>query len=227
MKKPIIISDFDGTISRQDVNDTIHMHFGDEKTVEIEEQFARGDIGCYDSLSFHYDRLKLSQSEFEEFVKNNIGIDSYFKDFYRHFIKENNLEIVIVSGGFVNYINILFAKNNIKFEEPIYANELKFKNNDIEVEFLHNIKKEECHQDFGVCGNCKYKIIKKYKKKKKPLIYIGDGLTDRCPAFEVDWILAKKNKSLEKYCEKNDLDYFSFTDFKEVKNILTKLIFEN
>ncbi|MFW6390186.1 MAG: HAD-IB family phosphatase, partial [Halanaerobiales bacterium] len=161
MKRPIIISDFDGTITRQDVNDTIHMYYGDKKTEKIEEKFARGEIGCYDSLSFHYRRLKISRGEFREFVLNNIEIDPYFKEFYYNFIKRNKLDMVIVSGGFINYIKILFDKYNINFEEPIYASNLIFKEDEIEVDFIHEIKGKDCHQDFGICSNCKYKIIEK------------------------------------------------------------------
>mgnify|MGYP006297260519 CR=1 FL=1 len=224
MINPIVISDFDGTITEQDVNDAIHTYYGDEKTMEIEEKFANGEIGCYDSLSFHYNRLKIDESEFKKFVKNNIDIDPHFKDFYKNFIIKNNIEFAIVSGGFINYIKILFKRDNIDVDIPVFANKLKFRGKDIEVNFLHEVKENECHQDFGICGNCKYKIIEKYKAKNKPIIYIGDGLTDRCAVLEVDLVLAKKDHSLEEYCQEEDLDYYVFEDFKDVTQILKNII---
>ena len=232
MVKPVIISDFDNTITQKDVNETICFYYGDQKTEQIEEKFSRGEIGCYQSLSFHYSRLKISEKEFEEFVKKNIEIDTYFKHFYDK-IKKERIKFAIVSGGFINYIKILFEKYDIKMKHLVYANKLHFKDNNIEVDFLHEINEDECHQDFGICGNCKYKIINQYKveiadrKSKKgnqqsQLIYIGDGLTDRCVAEEVDILLAKKGGSLEKYCQSKNLNYYSYKNFRDVEKMIDR-----
>ncbi len=223
----IIISDFDGTITQTDVNNTIHFHYGDEKTAEIEEQFSRGEIGVYQSLSFHYNRLKISEKEFKEFVLENIEIDPYFKKFYK-MINNKDLDFAVISGGFINYIEMIFDKYNIDMKHPIYANKLLFKeNNNIEVKFAHEVSQKECIRDSGYCGNCKYRIINKYKnqKNKDKIIYIGDGLTDRCGARQADIILVKSGSSLLDYCQDNNIEYYVFNNFKEIKEIIKELIF--
>lgn len=218
----VIISDFDGTIALQDVNDTIHFTFGDEKTHHIEELYKKGKIGVRESLQKHYQRLHMPQPQFSKFVKENIEIDPYFKHFYEK-VKDNDVEFAIVSGGFINYIETLFDHIGLEIEHPIYANRLHFKNTHIEIEFLHQIDEvNQCHREFGVCGNCKYKIIEKYKNENKPVIYIGDGYTDRCVAEEVDLLLAKKDKALAQYCRKKGLNFMEYRDFADLIEIIFK-----
>ncbi len=220
MKNLLIVSDFDGTISLQDVNDSIFTNLGDEKSQDIEELFQNEEIGLKEALSRHYNRINLSEKDFVNYVKDNIKLDPYFLDFYKRAINDK-IDIVVISGGFKNYINILFAESGIDFKKEVYANELKFVGDRIEVNFLHDI--EQCHEKFGVCGNCKYKIIKDYKSQGCSIIYIGDGLTDRCVAGEVDYMLVKENTSLEIYCNNNNIDYTSFRDFNDINRIVQRI----
>jgi len=210
-----VICDFDGTISLQDVNFNLFQYFGDEKNQKIEEAFQNDEMGSLQSMIAHYNNLDLSKREFENFVKNRIELDPYFAKFYQ-LIKENNIDFAIVSAGYINYINLLFEKYNIKMEDPVYCNKLIFKDNKIDIEFLHSITEDECTQDYGICGNCKRQIIEKYIAQGKYVIYIGDGLTDRCPAKKADKLFTRKGSRLEKYCQENDINFTSFGNFKKI-----------
>ncbi|MBY8992878.1 MAG: HAD-IB family phosphatase [Candidatus Lokiarchaeota archaeon] len=105
--KLLIISDFDGTISLQDVNDSIFNNLGDDKSQEIEILFQNEEIGLKEALRRHYKRINITEEEFVDYVKNNIELDPYFHNFYKRTI-DNNIDLIIVSGGFINYIDILF-----------------------------------------------------------------------------------------------------------------------
>ncbi len=215
--KLLIISDFDGTISLQDVNDSIFNNLGDDKSQEIEILFQNEEIGLKEALRRHYKRINITEEEFVNYVKNNIEIDPYFHNFYKRTI-DNNIDLIIVSGGFINYIDILFNKIGLDFKKDVLANKLQFTGDSIELSFLHDIV--QCHEKFGVCGNCKYKIIREYKTKGYSIIYIGDGLTDRCVAREADFLLVKVDTSLSKYCSNNNINFISFKDFEDVNRIV-------
>ena len=114
----------------------------------------------------------------------------------------------------MNYIKPLFNKNNIKIYFKIHANRLNFDVKNISTSFLHDVK--NCHQKFGICGNCKYKIAQDYKNMFDQVIYIGDGLTDRCVADLADVLYVKSESNLEQYCRENNIKYTSFASFLDL-----------
>lgn len=215
----IILSDFDGTISVQDVNNAIFSRFGDSYSYIIEDKFKNNLISDRKALTKQYKRLNLRKQEFVNFIKNNIRLDPYFKIFYKN-INREKFDFVIISGGFLEYIKITFEKEKIEYNDEIFANSLKFKEDNVKPIFLHDIR--SCDEVFGPCGNCKYKMLKKYTDRE--IIYIGDGLTDRCVSKMVDYLLVKKDSILKKYCKKNEIDYLEFTSFKEVNEIINNLL---
>ena len=54
------------------------------------------------------------------------------------------------------------------------------------------------------------------------LVYIGDGISDRCPVRYADVIFAKR--SLIVYCQKENITYHEFKDFNDVRMRLEVLI---
>ncbi|MCK5085877.1 MAG: 2-hydroxy-3-keto-5-methylthiopentenyl-1-phosphate phosphatase, partial [Melioribacteraceae bacterium] len=77
---------------------------------------------------------------------------------------------------------------------------------------------EECK----ICANCKRNHILNNSSDDDFTIYIGDGLSDTCPAQFVDFIFAKR--SLLKFCEKNRISYFPYNNFYDIKNRLDELM---
>lgn len=217
MKKPFIVCDFDGTISLQDVNDKIFQIFGDEHSYQIEADLQAGKINDREALLKQYQRVKMSKAEFENFIQTEILLDPYFKDFYQ-LVTKYKVKFAIVSGGFENYIQILLEQYQIGFTDLIYANRFDFRNGQIELTFFHDLT--ECDQTFGVCGNCKSQIISELKLEDYQIIYVGDGLTDRCVSAQADLLFARKDSSLEKYALANNFEYISFSSFKEIINVL-------
>lgn len=216
-KNTAVYSDFDGTISRSDVLVKIFDEFGNKKVRQLEKDFVSGNISDREALLKKWEQIELTCQDFEDFVLSEIEIDPYFKKVVDE-ILAREIDFSIISGGFVNYIRLLLKYNNIKINFPVYGSRLEFSAGNVIPNFLHNI--DSCHQSFGVCGTCKWKIIKKNINEEQKLIYIGDGLTDRCPAEEADIIIVRSNSLLEEYCTQNNLDFYSFNDFADVERLL-------
>ena len=213
----IVFCDFDGTISEEDVLDKVFNHFGDEEVHKLEEKFKQGVIDDKETLIKKWQRISLSEKKFKDFIFEQVRLDPFFDQFY-NLLKKQGIKLIIVSGGFNNYIKLLLKDLGLTREVEVFGNYLEFKNGLVIPHFLHDI--DSCHQHFGVCGSCKYQVLNKYKTSGKKYLYIGDGLTDRCPAEEADLVLAKKGELLEEYCQQNEISYFSFANFKEVIEIL-------
>ena len=119
---------------------------------------------------------------------------------------------------------LLILKNNGFELLTVYANQLIFKTeNEIYPEFLYYGK--GCLN----CANCKGYHIAESRKDGELVIYIGDGLSDRCGVEQADIIFAKDD--LRKYCLKNNLPFYNFKNFndvlKKIEELNQKLIQSN
>jgi len=216
----LVISDFDGTITIKDVNDALFDEFGDRKNELIEKRYQKDLLGHREALEQHYSRLEMSRDDFETFVIENIDLDPYFAEFYS-FINDQGLEFAIVSGGFLNYIRLLFKREKIEMKHPVYANEILFTDGFYKLNFYHDL--DSCPVGLNTCGNCKHKLLENFKQKYKEIIYIGDGWTDRCAAQLADRLLVKEESSLEAYCQREHLDYELFSTFQDILAWFKKL----
>lgn len=215
MGKSIVVAcDFDGTISVKDVNGSIYDDFGNEKTQEIENKYRESIIGLRESLYLQYKLIGIDERTFNKYVYEKMDIDPYFFEFY-DYAKDNGIKVVIISGGFINYVKILFDKNNRKLDMPIYSNKLGIENGIMLPQYG---EVPDCIKHYGPCGICKYKYIMDFKKENI-VLYVGDGHTDRCAAESADMVFAKE--SLEKFCIESGINYIKYDTFKEVKDCIS------
>ena len=163
----------------------------------------------------HFKALDLNKEEYKEFILENIEIDPYFPQFCRK-VKRQNISFKIISGGFINAIEAILERAGFNSEEfEIYANRLLFEDEGIKVVFHHKLP--ECSQEYGPCGNCKVDHLKAIAEGKK-IVYIGDGLTDRCAGKAADLIFAKGD--LKEFLNQRSQDHVFFSNFKEVETRL-------
>jgi 2-hydroxy-3-keto-5-methylthiopentenyl-1-phosphate phosphatase len=209
----VIVIDFDGTITRQDSNALLVEIFGDEYNQEIEQRFIAGKMGTREAMEKHFANLKLTQQQYNDFILQEIEIDPGFHDFYRN-IRRHNLPLAVVSGGFINAIEAVFQREGLSLP-TILANKLVFSPEGIRNVFYH--KRPTCSMEYGPCGNCKADHIRRYKQDYEHVIFIGDGLTDRCAARIADAVFAKGR--LASYCRENYLPYREFEDFSELNQL--------
>jgi 2-hydroxy-3-keto-5-methylthiopentenyl-1-phosphate phosphatase len=128
---------------------------------------------------------------------------------------------VIVSGGFINYVEILFDKYNRKIDMPIYSNKLGIEDGIVLPQYGEI---PDCTKYYGPCGICKNKYITNFKKEGT-VLYVGDGHTDRCAAESADMVFAKDN--LEKFCIESGIKYVKYDTFKDVKDCLSSKEFRD
>jgi HAD superfamily hydrolase (TIGR01509 family) len=102
-------------------------------------------------------------------------------------------------------------------EIPFYANHTHFHKGDgMEVSFPYF--NEEC----GLCGTCKKRLVQIHRKAYDSILFIGNGISDRCAAREADFVFAKD--SLYTYCIDQDITCHFFANFHEILGDLKKRI---
>lgn len=216
-KDTIVVCDFDGTISVKDVNVSIFRAFGDDKNRIIEERYRNSEIGLRESLYTQYENIGINEAAFRKYVEEQMEIDTTFFDFC-DYAESHGIKVVIVSGGFINYVRILFEKYNKKLSVPIFSNVLGITDGKVLPQYGEI---PECIKSYGPCGICKYKYIMQYKKDYR-VAYVGDGHTDRCAAEAADIVFAKDN--LAKFCRENNMDYFYYDTFGDIKDKLMRIL---
>jgi 2-hydroxy-3-keto-5-methylthiopentenyl-1-phosphate phosphatase len=213
--KHLILCDFDGTISIQDMGYVLVTQFASDEWKSIDRDFREGKIGSKEAYSRIAKILSGDEPTIHRFIQEHSNIDPSFPMFYEY-CREKGMDIKIVSDGLDLYIKKILEIHHLS-KIPFYANVTHFlKGKGIEITFPHS--EEEC----GLCGTCKKKLIQIHRKKYDTIFFVGNGLSDRCAAQEADFVFAKD--SLYHYCTEQDIPCHFFKNFHEVLGDLKKKI---
>lgn len=182
-KQAIVFFDFDNTITDSDILDDIIERFSvDQNWIRFEEDWSSGRIGSKECLEGQLKSIRVTKQVLSNYL-STIKLDPSFGKLLT-LLKKNETEFVIVSDSFSFIIKEILRHNGIRGIQ-IYANEIKFRGDRLIPSFPYLSK------DCTRCAHCKKKHILEHKDKKT--IYVGDGLSDICPAQESDVVFAKGN----------------------------------
>lgn len=208
MKKIAILCDFDGTVAREDVGNLLFQTFSDAKEcLDTVDQWKQGLISSRDCLNREAELARVSREALDEFITHR-ELDPYFKDFV-DFVGRRGMEIVIVSDGLDYYIERMLLRSGLAHID-FYANVLHLNDHSLHVRFPY-YDMLDCRS----CGNCKTFHMEKYKANGYFVVYIGNGLSDRCPSKYADFVFAKGD--LLDYCKKNGVESTEFRNFRDVE----------
>ncbi len=213
--KRVVFSDFDGTISSKDVGYNMFRHFSGGKSLELIPKWKKREISSRQCLTMEAEMSPLTEAELYDFL-DTIEISSGFVSFVGA-CRENEIELMILSDGLDLYIDYLFKKHGIS-DLRVMSNSGTIQDGHIEITFPY----DNTHCDY--CGNCKGERIAEYRAQQKApveVLFVGDGYSDACAVTESDIVMAKKD--LEEHCQKNNISYYTYTDFHDVTNRMTAL----
>lgn len=203
---PIILCDFDGTISLRDVTDILLTHFAKEGYEELEEEWLTGVIGSQECMSKQIALLDANLSELDK-VLAQVEIDPHFKAFTKIAAKEG-IKVHVVSDGLDYAIQSILKRNGLG-HIPVFANKLLHDNErSWRLEFPYSNK--NCVK---ASGNCKCSHLKQQRQRHDHVIYVGDGSSDFCVSNKVDIVLAKDK--LIDYCEQRNINHININTFAD------------
>ena len=213
LDKVAILVDFDGTITSKDTNVELIKKHGN-KLEDIKKDYREGNLTFTEYFQAEISRVQITEEEYVDFILNDIKLSPGFMDFYRT-VKEKDIKLGLVSGGFENGIKPFLSKHGIE-NMDIFANKLEFNGNQPKIVFRDGMYDDCC--DLGPCGNCKLEHYSEYKEDYEKVIFIGDGTTDKPVARISDMVFAKE--SLANYLEEHNIDYIAYEDFKDINRKL-------
>lgn len=216
MKKIAIFCDFDGTVAQEDVGDLMFTTFSkDGETRRVIERWERGEISSRECLEREAELASVSRAELDRFILQR-KLDPYFKDFH-DFAKKRGMEVVIMSDGLDYYIEIMLVRHGLG-EIDFFANHLIILDDDLKIDFpYHDML--ECDN----CGCCKTHHLHRYHDQGYYVIYVGDGLSDRCPCETADMVFAKD--ALLEFCREKEIAHIEYKNFRDVeREVLQRIV---
>jgi 2-hydroxy-3-keto-5-methylthiopentenyl-1-phosphate phosphatase len=201
-----VFFDFDNTITPFDVFDNIVETFAvNKKWMEYESAWKKGRIGSKDCLSGQLESVRVNKKVLTKHLAK-IKVDPHFKKIIALFGR-NGVAPVIVSDSFGFFIEYILKNNGIGGIR-VYSNKIRLSGDRLLPAFPHQ------HRSCKICGNCKKKHLPANGGKNKTVIYVGDGLSDLCPAKHSHIVFAKGN--LQRYLAKEGKEFIPFETLKEV-----------
>ena len=220
MKKPIIFSDFDGTITERDVIVMIMEKFAPPEWVEIKDKILyERTITLKDGIETLFSLINSSKkNEIIEFAKKEAKIRAGFSEFL-DFCETEKIDFNVISAGLDFFIEAVLRNHISRLK--IFCNSGDFSSDRIKIKYKYLPKScDLC----GQCGCCKVEIIEKYPKDSFVKVVIGDGLADLAPAKVADTVFARGD--LIKYLEQEKISYIAFNDFFEVEEKLAQKLLQ-
>jgi 2,3-diketo-5-methylthio-1-phosphopentane phosphatase len=209
--------DFDGTITQDDVIDTILERYAAADWRRIEDEWAAGRIGSRECLTRQFELVKTTPAAFDAVI-GEIKVDPYFADFMQY-ARSLSIPVAIVSDGFDLIIERVLKKafgrsSDILKGLPVYSNRLKWNADRLELSFY---EKHACKHG---CANCKERILQEKSGMHDLVVFIGDGLSDRYAAKVAELTFAKG--ALLDICRRERLANEPYTDFRDIASWLSR-----
>lgn len=215
-KKFKIFIDFDGTVTINDVGESIFRKFLDEKNVNrIVEDLLTDKISARECWEQLCDAVSgIDSTLLDEFIMLQ-KVDATLHNFIE-FCDENNLPVFILSDGFDYYIERILKREKLNHLN-YFSNKLDFDGTGKLIPSFPYYN-SECRSS----AVCKRNHIIENSGEDEYTVFIGDGNSDNDAIQYVDFIFAKDD--LLKFCEINRITYFPFDNFNDVKSKLNELL---
>ena len=213
-----IFCDFDDTITRVNVTDTVLERFADSRWLSIQADWLAGKLSAREVLEKQMPLLRTSPQELDALV-DSIEVDPHFADFALYCAGEGHA-LFILSDGFDYWIEKILRRALSKHYDavkiPVYACRLRWQGSRVAISFPYFA--EGCTHG---CATCKPVLFDRLKAGKGKAVVIGDGVSDLLLARRADAVLAKNG--LRQFCQREGIDCYAFNDFHDVLRIISGL----
>ena len=216
---PVIFCDFDGTITQLDVTDQILTQLAHPSWREIEREWMLGLIGSRECLER---QMALVDAPVEELhaVIDAVAMDSDFRPFCK-FARKKRMPVYILSDGFDYVIRRVLkgagVERQFRSGATLFASALGVEGRRLVPSFPH--APQPCAHG---CATCKQALIRRLSEGRRPIVFVGDGMSDRFAVEVADVVFAKRQ--LLAHCRENAIACHPFETFKDVQAQLEKLL---
>lgn len=217
VSKWTILCDFDGTISVEDVFDSLLDHYGLPGWRALENDWVAGRIGSRACMQGQVRLLQMRPAELDRHL-DALWIDHAFPAFVAD-ARALGVPLRVVSDG-LDYAIDHMLENSGVHGLPIVANHLV---PPADPSADRGWQLDTQWQAAGCrAGVCKCMVAEQARKAAPKVLLIGDGASDFCVANRVDFVFAKGR--LIEHCRALGVPYMPITGFEDARKYLPQLL---
>ena len=205
MNARTIVVDFDGTVTEQDILQSLAFEFGNPEVVRsLDKALDEGQITLRDEITGEYATVRAPLDEVVQHVVQNTRVRAGFRRFVE-LAHERGWRILIVSSGFHELIEPVLEREGV--EVALHANRVDPRPDGWVVDWRYPDDCDECGE------SCKRSLL-----PPGEVVYVGDGYSDRCAAEASDRVFA--TRGLASYLDQRGVPYERFDDFHDIARSL-------
>jgi 2-hydroxy-3-keto-5-methylthiopentenyl-1-phosphate phosphatase len=203
-----IVLDFDGTITEDDLLDRIAREFGDPAVYrEVEDGLHAGTVTLQECITREYEPVTMPMADAVAWVLEQVRIRPGLPELVE-LARERGWEVTVLSSGFEELIRPVLAQAGVAGVHVV-ANT---------VDVTPDGWRVRWHEQ-TICATCGQACKRGGLPTDGEVVYVGDGISDRCAAQAADRVFA--TRGLARYFDERDLPYEPFVDFHDVVRALT------
>ena len=204
-----VLVDFDGTVSRVDVGNLLFRRLTGGRAMEVVDSWKRGGMSSRECLIRECALARGTRDEVLRFALDQ-PVDAAFAPFVRRAIDAGR-RVRVVSDGLDVYIRAILEREGLG-ALPLEANRVRFAGDRLLPSFPF------AGRGCGSCGNCKGGAVEA-ARGDGPVIFVGNGLSDRCGARAADIVFAKDD--LAAFCRDERIPFHPYETFDDVDATIT------
>lgn len=210
--KLAIFLDFDETITRLNVTDTVLERFANPLWREFQQDWLAGNLSAREVLERQMPLITVQPKDLDALI-DSIEVDPFFAEFAR-IASQDDYSLYILSDGFDYWIERILGRalshlDGAVSEIPIFACSLRMNGTQVAISFPHFPR--GCPHG---CATCKPALFHRLKASAERTIVVGDGISDLLIARSADLVLAKGR--LRQFCQREGIKSYPFDDFRDV-----------
>lgn len=194
-----VVVDWDGTVTVRDSLVAAVHALGDGSIYDVSLQETFASYG--EALAAEVGTLRCTAGELAQWSVENVEIRAGFHEFAERY------EPLIVSSGLPQIILPVLAREGLELE--VRANDADPRPEGWRVRFRHD----------GVCEVCGDRCKRRSLPDERPLVFVGDGWSDRCASLAADRVFARTG--LAEYLHAEGVPYEPYETFFDVAAALS------
>ena len=197
-----LVLDYDGTITEVDTLDEIAQRFGDRAVYEeVDDGLLQGRLTLREVITREFAPVRRPLGEVVDWTIENVRVRRGLADLVS-LARGRGWRILVLSSGFHELIEPVLAREGL---------DLELKANRVDPDpFGWRVQ----WRDEAVCAVCGEACKRSSLPAGGEILYVGDGISDRCAALASDRIFA--TRGLARYLDEQGVSYEPFDDFLDV-----------
>ena len=208
-----IACDFDGTITCRDTLHLIVEEFGAPGVwAAIEPRLLSGEVTLEAAMQEQFAAVRATPEQVAELVLARAGLRRGFGEFLA-WAERHDHRVVVLSSGFRSVISRLLAEWGFDHLE-LTSHEAEFSATGTRL--VWSDRGAPCDECGRACKRHDIRLL----GLGRPLVYVGDGVSDRCAAHLADLIFARAD--LARHLAEERVPFMPFEDFDQVRRRLER-----